>query len=179
MQYLADVLQNLLDCVLDKKKVSNSIWKVRSGMGDYIASIVTGACDATLKIGLWKSIGISTAATIVGHFVNWAKGRGFSFQQLVKDLVWNALLSIVSNAICKKFKPKQGKALNKHIRERYKVKGTNAYKRVWNLMCDCVEWNSYVISTFINTLRSASRRILDFVEVILWDCIIKAFDKAF
>ena len=69
--------------------------------------------------------------------------------------------------------------LDKYIRERFKVKGTNEYKRLWNLLCECVEWNVYVISTFVNSLRSACRRILDFVEVILWDCIIKAFDQVF
>lgn len=179
MQYLADVLQNLLDCALDKKKVTKNIWRSRSGPGDYVSAIVSGACDATLKIGVWKSIGISIAATIVGHLINWFKGRGFNFSQLIKDLVWNALLSVVTNAVCKKFKPKQGKQLNKYIRERFKVKGAKQYKRYWELMCECVEWNGYVISTFINTLRSASRRIIDFVEIVLWDCIIKSFEESF
>ena len=179
MQYLGDVLQNLLDCVIDKKKVTKAIWKKRSGMGDYIAAVVTSACDATLKIGVWKSIGISVAATIVGHLTNWARGKGFNFIALMKDLVWNALLSIVTNAICKKFKPKQGKQLNAYIRKKFKVKGTSAYKEYWRLMCECIEWNGYVISTFVSTLRTASRRILNFVEVILWDCIIKAFAKQY
>ena len=179
MQYLGDVLQNLVDCVIDNKKVTKKIWKVRSSIWDYMAAIVTGACDATLKIGVWKSIGISIVVTLVNHLMNWVSGRGFSFQQLIKDLVWNALLSIVSNAIGKRFMPKQGKTLNKSIRRQFKVKGTQAYARIWSRMCECIEWNTYVISTFINSLRSACRRILDFVEVILWDCMIKAFDKLF
>ena len=179
MQYLSDVLQNLLNCLIDNKQVTKNIWKSCSGIGDYISTIVTGACDATLKIGMWKSIGISMAATLVAHVANFVSGKRFNFQALIKDLVWNVLLGIVSNTIAKKFKPKQGKQLNKYIRERFKVKGTNEYKRLWNLLCECVEWNVYVISTFVNSLRSACRRILDFVEVILWDCIIKAFDQVF
>ena len=179
MQYLADVLQNLLDCAIDKKKITQNIWKTRSGIGDYISAIVSGAVDATLKIGVWKSIGVSFASTIVGHLVNWIKGKGFSFNQLIKDLVWNALLALVTDSICKKFMPKQGKQLNQYIRERFKVKGNNAYRMYWNLLRECVEWNGYILSTFVNTLRSASRRILDFVEVIIFDCIIMAFDKTF
>lgn len=179
MQYLADVLQNLLDCVLDKKKVSKDIWKARSGAGDYISAIVTGACDATLKIGVWISLGISIGLTLIGHLINFLIGRGFSFQQLIKDLVWNALSTLVFSAISKKFRPKQGRELNKYIRKTFKVKGTKAYRKYWDLLCECFEWNLYVVSTFISTLRSASRRILDFVEVILWDCIITAFAKAY
>jgi hypothetical protein len=179
MQYLSDVLQNLIDCIIDNIKITKSVWKRRSTMWDYTASIVTGACDATLRIGVWLSIGISCAVTILNHLLNWASGKGFSFKQLIKDLVWNALLGIVSNAIGKKFKPKQGKALNKAIRAKYKVKGTNAYKRIWKSLCDSVDWNVYVVSTFVNSLRSASRRILDFVEIILCDCVIKALDKKY
>ena len=179
MQYLSDVLQNLIECIIDNKKVTKSVWKRRGSMWDYTASIVTGACDATLRIGVWLSIGISCAVTILNHLLNWASGRGFNFKQLIKDLAWNALLSIVSNAIGKKFKPKQGKALNKAIRARYKVKGTNAYKRLWKSLCDSVDWNVYVVSTFVNALRSASRRILDFVEEVLRDCVIKALDKKY
>ena len=67
------------------------------------------------------------------------------------------------------------KQLNDYISQRFKVKGTNAYRQYWNLLCECVEWNGYVISTFINTLRSVSRRILNFIETVLWDCIIEAF----
>lgn len=179
MQYLADVLQNLLDFVLDKKRVTRNVWKVRSGTGDYVSAIITGACDATLQIGVWKSLGVSTASTILAHIINFAKGKGFNYQQFIKDLVWNALLTLVSNAITKKFKPKQGKQFNEHIRKRYKVKGTNAYKHHWESLCECVEWNSYMITTFVNTLRSASRRILDFVEAIIMDCLITALAKAF
>ena len=36
-----------------------------------------------------------------------------------------------------------------------------------------------MITTFVNTLRSASRRILDFVEAIIMDCLITALAKAF
>ncbi len=179
MQYLADVLQNLLDCAIDKKEITKDVWIIRSGIGDYLSSIVTGACDATLKIGVWASIGISIATTIVGHLINWISGHGFNFAALVKDLVWNALFSLVMNAVCKKFYPKQGAQLNKYIRERFKVKGTNAYKQYWDSLRECVEWNGFMISSFINTLRSASRRILDFVEIVLWDCIIKAFEEAY
>ena len=179
MQYIADVIQNLLDCVIDKKKIANNIWNVRSGIGDYISAIVSGACDATLKIGVWKSIGVSTATTIAGHLINWVTGKGFSFNQLIKDLVWNVLLGIVTDSICKKFKPSQGKQLNKYIRAKFKVKGTNSYRQYWNLLRECVEWNGYVISTFISTLRSANRRILDFVENIIKDCFIKAFANAY
>jgi len=179
LQYISDVLKNISDCAINAKSITNAVWKPSSTYGEYISSIVSSACDATLKIGLWKSIGISTLTTCFAHLTNWIEGKPFNVFSFIKDLVWNVLLAIVTNSICKKFQPKQGKRLNEYIRKKFRVKGTKAYKEYWNLLSDCVEWNGYFWSTIVDKIRSAGEFVINFVEVTIRDCIIVALEEVY
>ena len=173
-QYIGDVLQNLLDCVIDNTSISKDIWKARSSWADYLFSIVTGACDATLKVSFQRGIIATALATLGSYISNWCCTGKFNVAQFVKDLLWNILLAMVTEKLCKKFTPKQGKKLNQYIRSHFKVKGTSAYSQYYTLLEECVAWNGYIVSTFVDVLRAASRRILDFIERILMDCFIQA-----
>ena len=178
-QYISDVLANLLDCALDKKSVTKQVWKRRSGWGSYISSVASGAFDFAFSVGLYKNIGISSIIIVIGHFINFFTGKGFSFSALIKDLAWNVLLTMVTKVLVKKFSPKQGKKLNKYIREKFNVKGTNQYKYYWNRMCDSVDEKGRWINVVINTIKNAASRILELAETLVRDCIIKALEAQY
>jgi hypothetical protein len=42
-----------------------------------------------------------------------------------------------------------------------------------------VDWEGYALSTIISSIRSGAKRFLNFIELALKDCIIKAFSESF
>ena len=125
--YLSDVLFNLLDCAQNNKKVTNEIWKTQSGTWMYIAAIMNGAIDATLRLGTGLSVLKAVMTSFVELLDGWLSGSTFSIDDLFSKLLWNVILVLVTISLVKKFTPKQGKALNQYIRKTFHVKGTTQY----------------------------------------------------
>ena len=88
--------------------------------------------------------------------------------------MWKMALALITSLLVKKFSPKEGRKLNKQIKSEFKVKGTKAYKQKFDLLCECVKWNGFIISTIVDSLRDAILRILDFVKGIVSDAILTA-----
>ena len=178
-QYISDVCQNLSECILKNNKVTSSIWKFRSGVGSYAISIVSGALDAVLNIGIWKSIGLTIVTTVVKHLVDWLTGKGFSIIKLIEEIVWKIFLALVMKAFSKKYSPKQGKKMNQAIRQKYKVKGTTAYRQYFEKIMRSFDKKIKNITTLIDTIKSSCQLFLDFLKQAIFDCIIKGLNEKY
>ena len=178
-QYISDVCQNLSECVLKNYKITNNIWKFRSGIGSYAISVVSGALDAALNIGIWKTIGLTIVTTVVKHLVDWLTGKGFSIVALIEEIVWKIFLALVMESLTKKFSPKQGKKMNQYIRQKFKVKGTVAYRQYFEKILKSFSKKMTFLSTLVDTIKSSCQLFLDFLKQAIFDCIIKGLNEKY
>ena len=178
-QYISDVCQNLSECVLKNYKITNNIWKFRSGIGSYAISVVSGALDAALNIGIWKTIGLTIVTTVVKHLVDWLTGKGFSIVALIEEIVWKIFLALVMKSLTKKFSPKQGKKMNQYIRQKFKVKGTVAYRQYFEKILKSFSKKMTFLSTLVDTIKSSCQLFLDFLKQAIFDCIIKGLNEKY
>ena len=178
-QYISDVCQNLSECILKNNKVNSSVWNFRSGGGSYAISIISGALDAVLNIGIWMTIGLTIVITVVKHLVDWLTGRGFSIIKLIEEIVWKIFLALVMKAFAKKFSPKQGKKMNQAIRQKYKVKGAVAYRQYFERIMSSFDKKIKNITTLVDTIKSSCQIFLDFLKQAIYDCIIKGLNEKY
>ena len=178
-QYISDVCQNLSECVLKNYKITNNIWKFRSGIGSYAISVVSGALDAALNIGIWETIGLTIVTTVVKHLVDWLTGKDFSIVALIEEIVWKIFLALVMKSLTKKFSPKQGKKMNQYIRQKFKVKGTVAYRQYFEKILKSFSKKMTFLSTLVDTIKSSCQLFLDFLKQAIFDCIIKGLNEKY
>ena len=76
-----------------------------------------------------------------------------------------------------RFYPKKTKELYRYIRNTYNVKGTRNYENYWNLFCECIEWNGFMISSVIDSIKSGCEALIDFIEGICQEAFISAFES--
>ena len=96
---------------------------------------------------------------------------------LIKNLIWEFLLGEITGKICQRFYPKKTKELYRYIRNTYNVKGTRNYENYWNLFCECIEWNGFMISSVIDSIKSGCEVLIDFIEGICQEAFISAFES--
>ena len=145
----------------------------------YIAAIMNGAIDATLRLGTGLSVLKAVMTSFVALLDGWLSGSTFSIDDLFSKLLWNVILVLVTSSLVKKFTPKQGKALNQYIRKTFHVKGTTQYTAYYNLLAECVAWKGFFVSTLVNYLKKVAIKLVNLAKTIFEDCLIEAFDKVY
>ena len=177
MQYITDVLENLSNCIVKCERITSNIWYPRSGIAKYLLSMGDSALDATLCLGRVADIIKTAFATILDYIIAYFSGDKKSLGYLIKNLIWEFLLGEITGKICQRFYPKKTKELYRYIRNTYNVKGTRNYENYWILFCECIEWNGFMISSVIDSIKSGCEALIDFIEGICQEAFISAFES--
>ena len=177
MQYITDVLENLSNCIIKCERITSNIWYPCSGIAQYLLSMGDSALDATLYLGRVADIIKTVLATFIEHVIIFVERREINWGKLVKDLIWGFLLGEITDKICQRFSPKKTKELYRYIRNTYNVKGTRNYEKYWELFCECIEWNGFMISSVIDSIKSGCEALIDFIEGICREAFISAFES--
>ena len=74
---------------------------------------------------------------------------------------------------------RQGKKMNQAIRQKYKVKGTTAYRQYFEKIMRSFDKKIKNITTLIDTIKSSCQLFLDFLKQAIFDCIIKGLNEKY
>ena len=173
-QYIIDIISNLINSKNHCGKITSDIFKISGSWQDYVSSIIDWAVDFALS---YKKVGNVIKAIIealVDQIRSFLDGNGFSIVQFCHDFINNYIFDEICDRIKDKIKPKKCKEYYKVLREKYGIKGTNAYEQHWKKVCERIDkiFNSGIV--FVDALEEASGSFVDFVRELCKGTFIEA-----
>ena len=177
VQYVGDVIDNLVNSVIICNRLTTDIFIGHSSGYEYIESMISNAIDATLLLGNIGNIIKIVAETIVKEIISYFEGNGFNIEKICKNLVRNIIFDLIVNKLTQRIKPKKCKEFYSYVRYKYNVIGTTNYEWYWRNACDGIEFNAFLISSFIDSISNAVNNIFEFIKRLFKEPFIEALDS--
>ena len=177
VQYVGDVIDNLVNSVIICNRLTTDIFIGHSSGYEYIESIISNAIDATLMLGNVGALIKSAIQAIIEQLISFFSGKGFNVYNFFKRFIKDVIFAVVIGKITQRIKPEKCKEFYSYIRYRYNVKGTTNYEWYWRNICEGIEFNAFLISSFIDSLNNVVESIINFIKELCVEPFIEALDS--
>ena len=177
VRYIGDVIDNLVNSVIVCNRLTTDIFIGHSSGYEYVESIISNAIDATLMLGNVGDFIKSAIQAIIEQLVSFFAGKGFNIYNFFKRFIKDVIFNVIIGKITQRIKPQKCKEFYSYVRYRYNVKGTTNYEWYWNNICEGIEFNAFLISSFIDSLNNAVESIINFIKELCVEPFIEALDS--